>query len=136
MTPNPVESEGSRVAGVQRSEGEPAAGLEVVKSQKKVFVCPNCNQKKKSQQTSRSSVETTETVVRPSKSGSKVCKKCRKAAEPVASAAPITVEKKRRRSVVVFNPHWTHYCFLLAIYLVFSVILYFMTLKQQQQHHQ
>ena len=133
MTPDPEESEGSRVEGIKRREGEPAAEVEVVKSQKKIFVCPNCNQKKKSLQTSRSSeaTMTTETGVRPSKSGSKVCKKCRKAAVPVATA-PTTVEKKRRRSLVVFNPHWTHYCFLLAIYLVFSVILYFMTLKQQQ----
>ena len=132
MSPDPEESEGSRVVGVQRREGELAAQVEVVKSQKKMFVCPNCNLRKKSQQTSRTSeTTTTETGVRPSKSGSKVCKKCRKAADPVA-AAPTTVEKKRRRSVVVFNPHWTHYCFLLAIYLVFSVILYFMTLKQQQ----
>lgn len=144
MTPDPEESEGSRMVGVQqqhqRQEGEQGEQQVVVKNcsnQKKFFVCPNCNQKKKS--ILRSSSEQTESaasVVRPSKNEVRVCKKCRKStsSDPAApGSTTTTTEKKKRRSVAtVFHPHWTHYCFLLTIYLVFSVILYYLTLNQQQ----
>ena len=137
MTPDTEESEGSRVVGVQRRRDvdvDNDGKVEVVSNPKKFFVCPNCNQKKKSQVQSSDKTETGVSVVRPSKISDRVCKKCRKSSATTSEPLPAAPsEKKKRRSVVVFHPQWTHYCFLLAIYIVFSLILYFLTLKQQQQ---
>ena len=149
MTPDPEETEGSRMVGVQQQQqqqreegGEEQVVVKNCSNQKKFFVCRNCNQKKKSilRSSTTEQTESAASVVRPSKNEVRVCKKCRKSSssDPAATGSTTTTtsttEKKKRRSVatVVFHPHWTHYCFLLAIYLVFSVILYYLTLNQQQ----
>lgn len=138
MSPDPEESESSATTTVverRRNEVNGAVNVEG-----KYFVCPKCKQRRKSQ---HRTPEKTETGIRTSKTGSKMCKKCRKTLSTSKSTATTSVsttmvedvERNRRRSstTTLFHPHWTHYCFLLTIYLVFSVILYIITLQEQQQ---
>ena len=137
MTSSQDQRDSSRVVGVlqdqevvaeQQLAEQKTTNVEVPKSSSAtpniLFVCYHCKQKKKSNRT------TTDSVVRTSKNVDRICKKCRQ--QPTAAVpGPVSIDKKRRKSsIITFHPQWTHYCFLLVIYMVFSVILYLLTLKQ------
>jgi hypothetical protein len=131
MSPDPDMKESVPTTVAQR-RNEANDGID-----KSCFVCPKCKQRRKSRKATSQKTETDVRTSTSSKSGSKICKKCRKtltkSTATTTAASTTSAERPRRSSscVTSFHPRWTHYGFLLGIYLVFSVILYYMTLRQE-----